>query len=708
MKADLLLIIHFHQPVGNFDNVIRRVHDKCYKPFLDIVSQYPDLKVSMHFSGCLLEWFEKNTPQVLETIGKLVKRGQVELIGGGFYEPILSIIPIADRIGQISLMRQYIKSHFGIEPKGAWVAERVWEPELVSSLAKSGVEYIVLDDMHFLYAGLKKEDTYGYFISEDNGSSVLIFPSDKELRYVIPFSEPDRPISYMRQIAEKRDNVIFTYGDDAEKFGEWPGTYKWVYEDKWLVRFLGALSKNSSWLKTRTVSECIKDNKPLGRIYLPTASYEEMLEWALPADASMKLHDIKEEIKKENKNERYGPFIRGGFFRNFLAKYEESNQMHKRMLYVSNLLGKSGDRVSSGLKLKEAYAELYRGQCNCSYWHGIFGGLYLYHLRKAIYEHIIKAEKIYNENVATPRLRSGQEIKADTRSETMDFDVDGFDEVILQNKNIWLCAKPSSGGSVVELDAKDKAVNLLNVLTRYEEAYHRNILAKTGNEEGEHASIHDKPKGVEGITTALIYDRYRKSMFLDHFFEEEATPESFEAMEYIEGGDFVGAPYEFKVKNNVLLMERKGTAYGVPLGISKEISLNGSMLEVSYSITNLAKEKKKFWFGTEIAFIMPDADSSRYAYVLGKKKEKDLTLLSRGVTEGIEGLKVVDHEGELGLSIDFSEECTLWRFPIKTISQSEKSYEENYQGSVVVPNWRFTIAPRKSVNFDVKLEIGQG
>jgi len=700
MRADLLLIIHFHQPVGNFDNVMRRVHDRCYKPFLDIVSQYPDLKMTMHFSGCLLEWFEKNTPKIFETIGKLVKRGQVELIGGGFYEPILSIIPEKDRDGQISLMRQYIKSRFGVEPKGAWVAERVWEPELVRSLAKSGVEYVTLDDMHFLYAGLKKEDTYGYFISEDNGSSVRIFPSDKELRYVIPFGAPEEPISYMREIAEKKENAIFTYGDDAEKFGEWPGTYKWVYEDQWLERFLDTLSKNSSWLATRTVSECLKDNKPLGRVYLPTASYEEMLEWALPADASMALADIKEEIKKENKYDRYGPFIRGGFFRNFLAKYDEANQMHKRMLYVSDLLGKSGNSASSCPKLKEARAQLYKGQCNCAYWHGIFGGLYLYHLRKAIYEHLLEAEKIYNENIG--------KVKAGSRSEVIDFDIDGSDEVILQNKNIWICAKPSAGGSVVELDAKDKAVNLLNVLTRRKEAYHRDIELKKENEGNEHVSIHDKAKGVEGLTTGLIYDRYRKAMLVDHFFKEGTTPESFEEMSYTEDGDFAGACYGFKVKNNELSMERKGVAHGAPVSIRKEMALNGSVLKVSYSITNLGKEKKKFWFGSEIAFIMPDADSSRYAYVLGKKKETDLTLLSRGRTEALERLKVADSIGELGISIGFSKECSLWRFPIKTISQSEKAYEENYQGSVIVPNWHFVIEPRKSAGFDIEMKIETG
>jgi len=699
MRADLLLIIHFHQPVGNFEHVMKRVHDNCYKPFLDIISRYPDLKMSMHFSGCLLEWFKKNTPDIFDTIGKLVKRGQVEIIGGGFYEPVLSIIPEADRIGQISMMRRYIKSHFGVEPKGAWIAERVWEPELVSHLAKAGVEYIVLDDMHFLYTGMKKEETYGYFISEDNGSSVRIFPSDKELRYIIPFSEPDKPISYMRQIAENKENVIFTYGDDAEKFGEWPGTYKWVYDDRWLVRFLDNLSKNSSWLITRTVSECIKDNKPSGRAYLPAASYEEMLEWALPADASRELHEIKEEIKRENKYERYSPFIRGGFFRNFLAKYDESNQMHKRMLYISNLLKAAGG-VSDG-KLKEAYTELYKGQCNCSYWHGVFGGIYLYHLRKAIYEHLIKAENIYEKITGM----------AGTQGETIDFDLDGFDEAILHNKDMWLCVKPSAGGTIVEMDVKNRAVNILNVLTRRKEAYHKDIIAKKEEAIDEHVSIHDKPKEADGITTGLIYDIYRKSMFIDHFFGEDTTPESFEGMEYSGCGDFAGSIYEFKMNNDKnkpgVVMKREGVVGDMPVRIRKEIVLNGATLNISYNIINLGKAKKKIWFGTEMAFIMPDADSSRYAYILGlgRKKEKDMTLLSRGTNERLEKLEVRDSGGELGFFASFSKECTLWRFPIKTVSQSEKAYEENYQGSVIVPNWHFSIEPHKSADFNIKLEI---
>ncbi len=119
----------------------------------------------------------------------------------------------------------------------------------------------------------------------------------------------------------------------------------------------------------------------------------------------------------------------------------------------------------------------------------------------------------------------------------------------------------------------------------------------------------------------------------------------------------------------------------------------------------MGREKKKFWFGTEIAFMMPDADSSRYAYGLGGKKEKNLTLLSRGVTEELGEARVIDSKGEFGIAISFSKSCDLWRFPIKTVSQSEKSYEENYQGSVMVPNWHLTIESNKSAAFNIELRL---
>lgn len=330
MKATLAMAIHFHQPVGNFDSVIEKACERCYIPFLKTLKNYPSIKMTLHFTGCLLEWAETKKPEMLKMVKDMASSGQVEVMTGGFYEPILISIPEGDRVRQIKMLSDYVKNKFSYKPEGAWVAERVWEPMLAGTFNDAGVKYIVLDDTHFLYAGLSKESITGHYLTEDNGKTVAVFPSDKALRYHIPFKLPSECMAYMKYVAETRPDPLLVYGDDGEKFGEWPGTYKWVFEEKWLENFFNELVKNSSWLSTEKLSDCLMNRKSQGRIYLPTSSYEEMLEWSLPADTQEYMQNVMTEIKNMGKEDYYKPFIRGGFWRNFFTKYPESNHMNKK------------------------------------------------------------------------------------------------------------------------------------------------------------------------------------------------------------------------------------------------------------------------------------------------------------------------------------------------------------------------------------------
>src|SRR5687768_14703898 len=103
-RTQLALVIHFHQPVGNLDSVVRSATDRCYRPFLELLASYPDVVMTLHFSGCLLEWLEAEAPDVSTLLRELVERDQVELLSGGFYEPILAALPHRDRVGQIELL----------------------------------------------------------------------------------------------------------------------------------------------------------------------------------------------------------------------------------------------------------------------------------------------------------------------------------------------------------------------------------------------------------------------------------------------------------------------------------------------------------------------------------------------------------------------------------------------------------------------------
>ena len=96
----LALVIHNHQPIGNFDDVCHQAFHDAYKPFLDVLSDFPNIALTLHNSGSLLEWMVEHRPEYLDQVRGLLERGQLEIIGGPFDEPNLTSIPQKDRIGQ--------------------------------------------------------------------------------------------------------------------------------------------------------------------------------------------------------------------------------------------------------------------------------------------------------------------------------------------------------------------------------------------------------------------------------------------------------------------------------------------------------------------------------------------------------------------------------------------------------------------------------
>jgi len=129
-EVTLLMAIHCHQPVGNFEFVFEEACAKAYEPFVRVLERHPQVRLALHYSGPLLEWLIAKRPPFMERLRALIARGQVELLASGYYEPILPLIPEADRQGQIALMRRLVQTQCGTEPAGLWLTERVWEPDL--------------------------------------------------------------------------------------------------------------------------------------------------------------------------------------------------------------------------------------------------------------------------------------------------------------------------------------------------------------------------------------------------------------------------------------------------------------------------------------------------------------------------------------------------------------------------------------------------
>jgi len=727
MKASFAMAIHFHQPVGNFDHVIERACDKCYVPFLETLKRYPEIKINLHFSGCLLEWLEAKRPEIIGMIREMIKTGQVEIMSGGFSEPILSLIPPGDRLRQIKMLNDYIRTNFSFDPKGAWIAERVWEPDMPSVLYDAEIKYVILDDTHFRISGIPKDKTYGYYITEDNAKPVVVFPSDKILRYLIPFKAPAECMDYMSGVLRDHNGALFVYGDDGEKFGEWPGTHELVFRERWLENFFDELIKNTDWLNTVKLSEYLKEKPPLGKAYLSAASYEEMLEWVLPVETRLEMEKVVEDMRASGKEDRYRPFIMGGFWRNFLVKYPESDHMNKKMVYVSRKLerSRSGRRWRHVPLLEEAEKELFRGQCNCAYWHGVFGGLYLYHLRRAVYHHLIRSE------VLMDRLLHGR--RQFCEAVVADIDADGQNEAVLENRDISLYFDPAEGGILKELDSKTVCQNLINSLARREEAYHRNIVENTepGTGEASHAArtIHDGIRAADtrmipappergGMREYLDYDRYSRYSLIDHFLGNGVDIEAFSRCVYDETGDFINGVYDLEVEPRgrkksrgaiTLVLKREGLAAGSRICLVKRITLpaKGAYFTVQYSITNLEDSPADLLFGPEFNLTMPDADSDRYSLVFDDGS-RPRHLGDTVQCEETGRILVRDDLGELSFEMTFSEKCRLWHFPVKTVSRSEKGYELIYQSSVLFPHLRIKLGGGEEKRFGLKISLQGG
>jgi alpha-amylase/alpha-mannosidase (GH57 family) len=363
--------VHDHQPIGNFDSVLAEATERAYRPFLELVRRRHDVRLSVHCTGSLLAWLRERARSTFDLLGDSVAAGQVELLTGGFYEPILAILPDPDKRGQIERLTDFLVREFGVRPRGMWLAERVWEPHLPKALREAGVEYVLVDDSHFALAGLDPDALGGYYLTEEQGHTLAVFPISQRLRYLIPFDEVGKTVEYLE--ARRGTVPALTVVDDGEKFGAWPGTYEHVYRDGWLDRFFEALL-STPWVRMTTFSDVLDTIPASDRVYLPTASYREMGEWALPAPAAAALERARRDLGPLDGGAGLAALLRGGFWRGFLVKYPEVADMYWKMLRLSGAITEAQARRPGDPALHAARESLWRGQANDAYWHGVFGG----------------------------------------------------------------------------------------------------------------------------------------------------------------------------------------------------------------------------------------------------------------------------------------------------------------------------------------------
>jgi alpha-amylase len=691
-RIALALAIHNHQPVGNFGWVFAEVYEQAYEPMVAALERHPHVRLSLHYSGPLLEWLRAERPAFIDRLADLVARGQVEIMGGGYYEPVLASLPERDRIGQAHRMADELETLFGRRPAGAWLAERVWEPDLPTSLVAAGYDWTILDDAHFRAAAIGEDDLWGPYTTDDQGQRLRVFGTEQGLRYRIPFRDEDEVIDYLRQHASEDGERIGMMGDDGEKFGAWPTTWEHCWGARgWVDRFFEALEANADWLTTTTPTAWLAAHPPIGRVYVPTGSYAEMGQWALPPDESREfaavLHDAQAEGRPEAR------WLRGASWRNFQVRYREINDLHKQMLRTSDKVAAMPEGPARAL----ATDHLYQGQSNDCYWHGLFGGIYIGHMRLATYEHLIAAEDLAD--AAAADLHA---------FETRDLDLDGLDDVRLATPGQVVSIDLAEGAGIGGWDIRPVRHALCAVMRRRPEAYHQTLrdrdaatIEAASDASGRPASIHERLAMKEaGLASRLHYDAYERRSGLVRFLTPAANADTWASAEAVELGDAVDGVFEIADLGLDRLVATRLGSVTTPAGpatvaVTKEIVLGGDRrgptLALTVTIANRSAMGIEAMLGLEWTLMLLGGGANPAAWweVDGKRGPHDAPGAAIGVTRLAQGNDTV------GITVvtDVAGPATAWWAPVDTVSNSEGGFERVYQGAGLLLSWPLSLTP---------------
>lgn len=619
--------LHLHQPVGNFDHVFAQHFEDVYRPLLERLSEREFLPAVLHLSGPLLEWLEQHQSGYLDRLGRLAADRRLEILLAGFYEPILAALPRADRVEQIRWMAEAVQRRFGVSARGLWLTERVWEPELAADLASAGVDYALVDDRHFLATGFTPDRLHAPFWTESDGQRVALFPIDERLRYLIPFRPPEETAHYFQEL-RGAGHRLAVLADDGEKFGGWPGTKSWVYEQGWLDRFIDTVWDliNRGEVRLSRLDDALDDVPSNGLAYLPTASYREMEAWSLPAPAALRLARLERDLGEARMSGPDGALVRGAHWRNFLVKYPESNRMHKKTQALSALCRRRGDPPA-------ARRAIGRAQCNDAYWHGVFGGLYLPHLREAIWRQLALAEA---------ELRRGRGLAY----EVLDFDGDGHDELWIHSDAFSAVVGLARGGSLEEYTVFAHGVNHANVLTRRLESYHELALERgaghDGQGDGGTASIHDIEAGIR-LDTRPPVDAEDRALLVERIIGRDLGQEEWARGDYPSLLSWARTTAEPAVR-------RRGGALEITLGLGEGDRRLEKMLRFERSG---ALEVGYRWNPS----LAPEAVFTTELSVFG-----DLTPVP-------------------------APDAEWWRYPVETVAKSERGLDRTRQGESITLRW---------------------
>ncbi len=642
-KIKFIFALHNHQPVGNFDDVFERAYEKSYKPFIELLKQNPAISVSMHYSGPLLEWIIGHKPEFLENIHQLTDQGQLELLSSAYYEPMLTLLPEADRMGQIKMQNSLLRDTFAFAPKGMWLPERVWSLDLPYSICESGLKYTIIDEHHVS----NERPIKGYYNTEAEGRTIGVFSISEKLRTMIPNEHPQKVIEYLLSQASDNEQDVLVFMENGEKYGIYPDSESHI---EWLHTFFKLLNDNQAQIETITFKDYWEHQMPLGLTYPTEGGYPEMDKWASSMNG----------------------FGKG--WRSFLTKYPEANWMHKRMCQISRKIETLACTGKAKKSIRNIKKQFWSGTSHDAYWHGIHGGIYLPHLRNATWSNLIKAEAAIDKHLYNLSDQIYQEVT--------DINRDGYNDVTITTKKFHAVFDSRFMGGLEELDFKPAHVNLCNNISCHPELFHDEMDVKP------------------------VYDNHPRYSLIERYYDKDITVDMVRDQQLDDASDFLNEAVEVKntVKSCCVTFSRNGWINWQRAHLCKSIKFNENGFDVTYLIKNNGIAPIECLFGPEFNFSVNGGEWEKRVYAKPKELEGQ-TMECVSDLEDISKLVIKNTAENYQIKIKSKEAARVMTYPNIIPVLQPDGIENIFQNVVLNYFWKVALDPREEKEITLSVEI---
>lgn len=636
--------------------IFEKDYDNVYKPAAKFLYSHPEFRMSFAFNGVQIDFLQKEYPEFIEILRELISRRQIEILGGGYYDPAFPLLFPMDRTGQIEFLTSTLRSVTGKRPRGITLCASIWDYSLVSCFYNCGMDYVLLDDS--LIPDEKQK--FVPLIMSDKGKTISILPLYQEFKPEIQDDPRDYLNLISKKIAKSSKNAPkplkeCVKGLDIQFTHE---EFQSLLRSRYLEKLYREISEKRDFFDFATPITLVKEAKLRIPVYIASGMSREVGQWGI-------------EPYRAVKADRHYPVSIYDFFQ----IYPQSRALYDRMLYVSMLVNQShGDK----LRKTSAREKLWEAQNGDGFICTSKGAFVSATYRQQAYKKLTEAEKI---------ARQCGEFKETFVS--YDYTGDGLNEYICR-MNKYFAVISLGGGAIRELDVLQNSGNFADNLNcvkefeGYDDNYERGLFIDHIFSEDEfNAYIQNKPSG-NGIFSKYIYSEL----------------------------DFSSQRKEVKLVAEAKFQNRQ------KISLKKKYVCYSSGMMIQYILKNESNELLKAKFAVESSFAQTNFNAKDFnAFSLdivsnGKRQEintktSSYELNDSGKLSDVEGIWVTDTDNNITFVFEPNESCGMSFNPI-VFKRPKYTTGELIPAGMTFANtmfWDIVLTPgmemEKTINFSI-------